>query len=426
MIVAAEFDPYYRWLGIPPEEQPPDFYRLLGVQRFEPDQNLIESAADRQIVYVRTFALGPNSDVSQRLLSELAWAKTHLLNPVKRAEYDAELRSKFAEQPRAASTLPVPVPPPVRQSGETPLPTDSVSRSATQRTSIWKMGIVAAALLAAVILAVVVTNPTRLLQEPIPPGDPVPSAPSMATEMPEGLMTPDNDQDPLAEDFHTDALAKDLVGHWTFDEEAGTIAANVAGTDDGRLVNGPTWCQGFLGGALAFDGRNDFVSFPERDFGDQFTIAVWINPERVDRCLAIASNDDSGVHKGWGVQIDPRRNGQPKINAITGNPDRRKEERVWVIPDGSAGIIAPDRWQHLAVAFDRAAEVASIWVDGKIVAHAAPIDGGFKSGGPWRLGTFVLGRIDHPFAGVMDDVRLYSRCLTSGEVQLLAQGPSER
>ena len=29
----VEFDPYHRWLGIPPEEQPADHYRLLGIPR---------------------------------------------------------------------------------------------------------------------------------------------------------------------------------------------------------------------------------------------------------------------------------------------------------------------------------------------------------------------------------------------------------
>ena len=33
--MSAPFDPYYRWLGIPPGEQPPNHYRLLGVQLFE-------------------------------------------------------------------------------------------------------------------------------------------------------------------------------------------------------------------------------------------------------------------------------------------------------------------------------------------------------------------------------------------------------
>ena len=30
------FDPYYTWPGIPPKDQPPNHYRLLGVERFEP------------------------------------------------------------------------------------------------------------------------------------------------------------------------------------------------------------------------------------------------------------------------------------------------------------------------------------------------------------------------------------------------------
>ena len=54
------FDPYYRWLGIPPDEQPPDQYRLLGVKRFEEDPDVIEAAADRQMAI---FALIRRADV---------------------------------------------------------------------------------------------------------------------------------------------------------------------------------------------------------------------------------------------------------------------------------------------------------------------------------------------------------------------------
>jgi hypothetical protein len=41
------FDPYYRWLGIPPSAQPPNHYCLLGLVDFEPDPDVIASAADR-------------------------------------------------------------------------------------------------------------------------------------------------------------------------------------------------------------------------------------------------------------------------------------------------------------------------------------------------------------------------------------------
>ena len=33
------FDPYHKWLGILPEEQPPNHYRLLGIVDFESDED---------------------------------------------------------------------------------------------------------------------------------------------------------------------------------------------------------------------------------------------------------------------------------------------------------------------------------------------------------------------------------------------------
>ena len=109
-----EFDPYYKWLGIPLEQQPPNHYRLLGVEKFEPDVEVIESAADRQMSYVQQCASGNYSDVSQQLLNELAAARVCLLNSQQKLEYDTELRNSFEIE-----TEPIPpivVPPKSRRS----------------------------------------------------------------------------------------------------------------------------------------------------------------------------------------------------------------------------------------------------------------------------------------------------------------------
>lgn len=86
------FDPYYKWLGISPKDQPPNHYRLLGVDEFEPDADVIAAAADRQMAYVRQCASGEYADAAQKLLGELATARLALLNPQKKEEYDALLR----------------------------------------------------------------------------------------------------------------------------------------------------------------------------------------------------------------------------------------------------------------------------------------------------------------------------------------------
>jgi formylglycine-generating enzyme required for sulfatase activity len=97
--VPEPFDPYYRWLGIPPEEQPANHYRLLGIRLYEANADVIESAADRQMGHLRTFQTGPAGALSQKLLNEVAAARLCLLNPQKKAAYDAALREALAPPP---------------------------------------------------------------------------------------------------------------------------------------------------------------------------------------------------------------------------------------------------------------------------------------------------------------------------------------
>ena len=80
------FDPYHKWLAIPPQEQPPNHYRLLGVQLFESDPDVIASAADQRMAKIRSFQTGTHADLSQQILNELAAARVCLFNPEKKAE----------------------------------------------------------------------------------------------------------------------------------------------------------------------------------------------------------------------------------------------------------------------------------------------------------------------------------------------------
>src|SRR5208283_5330502 len=86
------FDPYYSWLAIPPEDQPPNHYRLLGVKQFESNSDVIDMAANRQMAHLRTFQTRPHAALSQRLLNEVATARVCLLNPQKKSAYDNSLR----------------------------------------------------------------------------------------------------------------------------------------------------------------------------------------------------------------------------------------------------------------------------------------------------------------------------------------------
>ena len=107
--MTGAFDPYYKWLGIPPAEQPAHHYRLLGIAIFEVDAEVIEAAADRQMAHVRTFQSGPHSAESQKLLNELAAARVCLLDRSKKAHCDAELRQRLEIMQTPAPLAPGPI-----------------------------------------------------------------------------------------------------------------------------------------------------------------------------------------------------------------------------------------------------------------------------------------------------------------------------
>jgi len=114
------FDPYFKWLGIHPKDQPPHYYRLLGVELFESDVEVIEAAADRHVAYLQDVATGRHVRASQKLLNEIAAARLCLLDQEKKAAYDAELRADLAAKSRGSAAPGAA--PPVTEPSKTPPP----------------------------------------------------------------------------------------------------------------------------------------------------------------------------------------------------------------------------------------------------------------------------------------------------------------
>lgn len=102
--MSPQFDPYLIWLAIRDPERPPNYYRLLGLELFEPDPEVIRHAVERQSHYVRRFLAGEHSQHARRLLEELTAAGKCLLEPKLRATYDAHLRRRIAQRPAAQPT----------------------------------------------------------------------------------------------------------------------------------------------------------------------------------------------------------------------------------------------------------------------------------------------------------------------------------
>lgn len=106
------FDPYVKWLGIRSAERPPNHYRLLGVELFEADPDVISHAADARIVHLRNFQAGPHRALAEKILEEIKTAKAALLDPEKKRAYDEQLRAVLAAAGAQVSSGPPVLPPP--------------------------------------------------------------------------------------------------------------------------------------------------------------------------------------------------------------------------------------------------------------------------------------------------------------------------
>jgi WD40 repeat protein len=99
------FDPYHKWLGIPPDEQPAGPRRLLGISEDEIDPQVVREAALRQTAFVRPFSMGEHGEHADRILSELADARDSILS----GKVESPAKSAVKPTPSPVETIATPL-----------------------------------------------------------------------------------------------------------------------------------------------------------------------------------------------------------------------------------------------------------------------------------------------------------------------------
>ena len=88
-----------------------------------------------------------------------------------------------------------------------------------------------------------------------------------------------------------------LVAAYALDETSGTVVSDKAGTNTGS-VSGATWVTGGrYGGALSFDGANDWVTIPDAsalDLTTAMTLEAWVRPSALGSRLALSRLQGAG------------------------------------------------------------------------------------------------------------------------------------
>lgn len=194
-----------------------------------------------------------------------------------------------------------------------------------------------------------------------------------------------------------------MISYWKFDEGSGVTAGDSVGDNDGTLINGPVWTTGQVGGALSFDGINDYVDLGSVNInipGD-FTITAWI------KAIQSRSNYRVILSKG------PKNTGHYEIYLNIGTGELKFYSND--IGDiGSGRIVDDNTWHHITVTYNGAN--IKFYVDGNL--ESSPSASGSITS---ENEIFYIGRqiIDSsmPFNGLIDEVAVFDRALTLEEIQ---------
>jgi hypothetical protein len=220
--------------------------------------------------------------------------------------------------------------------------------------------------------------------------------------------------------FARDGITDGLVAHWTFDEGSGTIAYDSAGDNDGTIY-GAGWSTGISGGALDFDGDDDRVQVPDSDEltpTEQMTISLWA----YNRDMSASA---SMVNKIASCPGEPASPGNSRSYAMTFLHTGQIRFGAYYTLNDADGIesnrtVPAHEWHHAAATFDEGE--AAMYIDGGL-DNTAALAFSFilndaqhlNMGGYWEYcGT---DEFYNEFNGQLDDVRIYNRALSAGEVR---------
>ena len=197
-----------------------------------------------------------------------------------------------------------------------------------------------------------------------------------------------------------------LVGNWSFDEGSGITAYDASdNSNDGTLTNSPKWTKGKKGGALNFDGKDDYINYSNDsslnfDASGEYTIETWI---KLDILPSNKGKDELIVRKhggtGFALRVVSWSNHLCMYNPVD-----------WSTNENDTALEA-DRWYHAIVVYDN--QNLKFYLDGKLDKNLTP-GTNFQDN---ISDSISISDSTDTLQGVLDEVRIYNRALSIEEVR---------
>lgn len=200
-----------------------------------------------------------------------------------------------------------------------------------------------------------------------------------------------------------------LTGYWSFDHADGTRVADDSGRAVDGQLDGAVIDSGYIDGAVRFDGIDDLVELSGDDFAitTQMTIATWLYIEGDTATRQVVAQRGDYAY--------------PFIISVENN-----RVRTCLRTDGthylnSASQLESEQWYHVAVTFGNGQR--TVYING--TADATDSVAGtlyLPPDQPTTVGATPKG--SYPLYGMVDELRIYNRCLSAAEIATLHDAPA--
>ena len=191
-----------------------------------------------------------------------------------------------------------------------------------------------------------------------------------------------------------------LLAHWALDEAEGIIAYDSTGVCDAYLIGDPVWQPdaGQVGGALMFDGVDDYVLAPLglNPADGPFSVFGWIKGEEPGQVILSQLNGAN-----WLVA-------DPDLGCLMTELTPPAVGRSIPQPLKSESVITDGQWHRVGFVWN--GEKRSLYVDDILVAEDTQSNLQGSDGGLY-IGTGKAMESGTYFSGLIDDVRIYNRAI---------------
>jgi hypothetical protein len=211
-----------------------------------------------------------------------------------------------------------------------------------------------------------------------------------------------------------------LVAWWKFDEGSGTNITDSSGNgNNGYLMGSPTpaWVAGKYGNALQFDGVQSYAvgGTSKEPFNSNFSVSYWASLSASPAGTVVSTWENAAYKNNWRVNW----NGAA-VNGIVGGPYNTAG-----VCNISLTNVPTSGWHHYVLTVDFVNKQANYFIDGIVVSSNFPY--GMNSPAPTApnplsIGSTFASSPNSIFNGALDDLRIYSRVLSTAEIQSIYLG----